>query len=434
MPASPHPGRVSQAQRKSLILISVCIFILGFAVRIGLLFATKSYLDQEHSEVVNVATSLARGRGFANPYGNTGPTAHMSPLYPLLLSLVYRWSGTGIIGEIAQEILSCFLAALTWSLIPLLTEICQLDRRVGIGAALAGAILTINRWAETKGSSEAAMAGLGCVLVVMFYMKCWNFRDFSIRAGILAGVLSGLAILVSASLGAVVFGLLLTGYILFRGALGRKYLRFAAVAVALIFATMLPWALRNYFVLGRLVWTRSNFPLELMVSNNDYSFPNLDDNQAVWSRFHPIVSPEQRELIKSMGDLAYQQKLKGEVMRWIASHPRRFAWLTLQRMYYFWFPKMKHRVQRIALGFLTLASMPALVFLLRRTQPIGYALFSVWLTYPLVYYVVQAHPRYAYPMQWTLYLLSSESVLLAYLAWKGRPVDERVPACQLEQA
>lgn len=418
-PQQADPSRTSHSRRISIGVICVFIFVLAFAIRIALLYTTRSYLEEEHSEVTNVASSLASGRGFANAYWNTGPTAHTSPLYPLLLSLVYRSFGTGVTGEIAQEVLSCFLAALTWALLPFLAEVCHLDRRVGIGAALAGALFTINRWTETKGSFETAMASLACLLMVIFYMRCWQSRDFSILTGVLAGAISGLAILVSGSLASIVIGLLLAGFILFR-AQRWQYVRFALLTLVVILATLLPWALRNYSVLGALVWTRDNFPLELMVSNNDDARPTLDANQTALCKYHPFTSPAQRAAVRSMGELAFEKKMKAEAITWITSHPQRFAWLTLQRAYLFWFPQMKRPTQTAALAILTLLSIPGMFFLLKQRQLIGYGLLAILLTYPLVYYIVQMHPRYAYPIQWSLYLLSAQSVLLAYLGWKNR--------------
>ena len=421
---TPSPSKSRAVGRQtSVYLIAFCIFALAISIRVAVLCATRSYLDHEHSEVTRVASSLARGGGFANAYGDTGPTAHTSPLYPLLLSLVYRWFGTGVSGEIAQEILSSFLAALTWSLVPFIGEVCQLDRRVGIGAALAGAVLTINRWAETKGTFETSLASLICLLMVMFYMKRWYSRDFSVRASVFAGVLSGLAILVSASLGSIALGLLLTGYLLFRGSFGRQYRRFAFISVAVMFAMLVPWALRNYFVLGGLVWTRSNFPLELRVSNNDEAGATFFSNNVAMSKYHPFENPQQRVIVKAMGELAYQQKEKDEALRWIRSHPSQFGWLTLQRIYHFWFPEMKRPLQTMVLAFLTVATVPAWFYLLKRRLPLGYGLLTIWLVYPPVYYVVQASPRYVYPIQWTIYLLASQSVLLGYLSLRGREQD-----------
>jgi hypothetical protein len=175
--------------------------------------------------------------------------------------------------------------------------------------------------------------------------------------------------------------------------------------------------LRNYRVLGGFVWTRSDFPLEVWVSNNDYARPNLNDNEQAGLRYHPSDNEELRGMIRNVGELAYQRKLRGEALQWIKSHPRQFMWLTLQRMYYFWFPEMKRPVQTLALALITLASIPGLIFLLMRRQLVGYGLLTVLLAYPVVYYIVQSHPRYVYPIQWTLYLLAAQSFVLAYDRW-----------------
>lgn len=292
-------------------------------------------------------------------------------------------------GEIAQEVLNCFLAALTWSMLPLLGEACLLDRRVGIFAAILGSVLTLNRWVETKGSSEGAMAGLACVIVFVFYMKCWYAKDFSVRSGVLAGFLSGLAILVSASLGSVVFSLRLCGYLVFRTSVGRCYLCFV-----LWWRSSLRCSLGRYVIIlfsAASFWTRSNLPLEL-VSNNDDALPNLRDNQNFWYKYHPFMSSEQRADVQKMGEVAYQRKLRAEVLRWTVSHPRLFAWLTLRRIYYFWFPAMKRPLQTIGLGLFTVASVPGLIFLIKRKQVIAYALLAILMVYPLVYYFVKPTP------------------------------------------
>jgi hypothetical protein len=405
---------VTGDHRTSLYVVCSCIFLLAFCIRVGLLYATRSYLETEHSELVLVAISLAKGHGFANAFGNTGPTAHMSPIYPLLLSLVYRSFGMGVAGEIAQELVSCFFASLTWALIPVLAEVCHLERRVGVSAAILGAVVTVNRWAETKGSSEAALSGLFCLLVVMFFARSWYTNSFSWRTGIYLGIVSGLAILVSASLGSIVFGLLVCGYVLFRQLADKRYLRFSLVVVVTVLLMLLPWALRNYFVLGSLIWTRSNLPLELMVSNNDYARPTLNQNEESGHRYHPFMSPQQRAIVKSIGEVAYQRNLKKEVFVWIQSHPAQFATLTLERIYYFWIPEMKRWPQTLFLALLLMVSGSALVLLLRQRQLIAYCVLAIWMTYPLVYYLIQAHPRYVYPIQWTLYFVSSAGAFTAY--------------------
>jgi hypothetical protein len=394
--------------------------LIAFSIRIAIMLVTRSYLVREQGEIVRIAESLAAGHGFANAYGDTGPTAHSSPIYPLVLSVIYRWFGIGVRGELAQEVFNCFLAALNWGLIPVLGTVCRLRRRVAITAALLGALLPLNRWVETKGSSEGAMAGLACLVVFLLYMRLWYGRSFSVVTGIVAGVVSGLSMLVCASLGAVIVGLLLCGFVLFRSLRDWRYLRFGIAAAISLFATLLPWALRNHFVLGHLVWARSNLPLELRVSNNDDARPTLKENERFWVKYHPSVSPAERADVKRMGELAYQDKLRTDVLYWIASHPGRFMCLTNQRVYYFWFPSMARPVQTLLLGFFTVTSIPGLIFLIQKKQLLAYALSTTLLLYPLVYYFVQAHPRYVYPIQWALYLLSMQSVMLASQLWRVR--------------
>ena len=77
------------------------IFVLALLVRLIIIFTTKTYRIIEHTEVINVATSLATHGTFADAYGATGPTAHTSPLYPILLSLIFRLFGTGVPGELS---------------------------------------------------------------------------------------------------------------------------------------------------------------------------------------------------------------------------------------------------------------------------------------------------------------------------------------------
>src|SRR5271166_4039693 len=83
------------------------VFSIAFCVRLAIIFGTKSYLQVEHTEIVRVATSLAEHGTLADAFGRqTGPTAHVAPMYPILLSLIFRVFGTGLAGEIAQEAFS----------------------------------------------------------------------------------------------------------------------------------------------------------------------------------------------------------------------------------------------------------------------------------------------------------------------------------------
>src|ERR1700694_5752739 len=118
------PGRRwynSNGSMKDLFLrrAGVWLFLLALTVRIGLICALGSYLYPERTEVVNIAIALAQKGEFADAYGpGSGPTAHAAPVYPLLLSCVFRLLGTARAGEIGQEVLSSIIASLTCAMLP----------------------------------------------------------------------------------------------------------------------------------------------------------------------------------------------------------------------------------------------------------------------------------------------------------------------------
>lgn len=396
---------------QKVFLVSVAIWLVALTIRLAVLWLTRSYLHPDPSEVVAIATSLATKGQFADAYGaHTGPTAHASPLYPLLLSVVFRIFGTGRAGEIAQEVLSCTLASTVWALMPLLSKVCRVNRAVGVLAGFGGALLPINRLPETKGDSETAFAALMCVLVFVVYIRCWRNRAFSTSSALYLGALGGVAILVSASLAAMVFGLLIIVLSVSGRGLGQQRLLFPATATLTIFIVLAPWALRNYFALGTPIWTRSNFGLELNVANNDQADPNWSDNGIAMRRYHPVANSIERNDVIAQGEVAYNRKKRTQALQWIATHPKRFLWLVLRRIFYFWFPKMKRPVQTFALAGITFGAILGLLSLRRRDRLLAASFLVVLLSFPLVYYIAQAAPRYYYTVQWMLFFLTSYGI------------------------
>jgi hypothetical protein len=411
------------------------IFLLALLSRLAILFWTKSYLAPERTEVVRIAVALVREGSFADAYGdNTGLTAHTSPAYPLLLSLVFRVFGTGLKGEIAQEVLSSVLASLDWAIIPIAVVVSGLSVRTGALAGFAGALLPLNRWSETKGSFESALAALALICMFTYVMYSWRERKFSLVSAAITGGLTGLAILISASLAIVAVALLVCGYFFFRNEESEPYLRFVAATLAVAMGVLFPWALRNYFALGGFVWTRSNFGLELQVSNNDLAQPNFDDNQEAMSAYHPHENAAERAKVRSVGELAYQRQKKNNAFHWINSHPGAFSRLTLKRMFYFWFPKMKRPQQSLLLALVTLGSITGWISLRAQVPKLAYALLALLFAYPLVYYCVQAQPRYVYPIEWTLFVLSAYAIA-TMRGWEmqAHPSQESAASKQLPE-
>ena len=74
---------------------------MALTLRVGFAWNWQSHLPRRALSVIpflfesgNIAHSLATGAGFGSPFRvDTGPTAWMTPLYPLLLSAVMRIFG-----------------------------------------------------------------------------------------------------------------------------------------------------------------------------------------------------------------------------------------------------------------------------------------------------------------------------------------------------
>jgi hypothetical protein len=77
------------------------IFWLALAVRllvIGVFHYYRIKLEEDHfhfgAEMGRIARALATGRGYADPFfGQTGPTAWVTPLFPLILGGIFKVFG-----------------------------------------------------------------------------------------------------------------------------------------------------------------------------------------------------------------------------------------------------------------------------------------------------------------------------------------------------
>jgi len=387
---------------------SALIFILALSVRLIIIFTTKTYLYIEHTEVVRIATSLATRGTFADAYGHTGPTAHASPLYPLLLSLVFRIFGTGVAGELAQEVLSSIIASLIYASLPTLSMACGLGLETGIVAGVVGAALPANFWSETKGSFEAPLVGLFLVMFCIATARVWLSRgDFSTRSACKVGLISGTGLLASPTLAPVILASLLLGYALFHQTKAKECIRFTAIVVSIAVLCLTPWTVRNYLVLGTPVWARSNLGLELYIANNDMSEPNLKDNYRWFDQLHPFASPVENAKLRALGELPYEHEKLVNAEHWIATHQKRFTWLTLQRIYYFWFPTMTRRAQTILMALFTVGAAAGLIQLLRSRNVTAWLFLGIIAFYPVIYYFVSSFARYRSPIDSVLIFLCS---------------------------
>src|SRR5215471_13722354 len=93
--------------------IAALCFGLALMLRVGILFGTGAWRMHDLTELRSVAIHFAHTGEIGNPYMAlaTGPTAHVAPLYPMMLGGIYRIFGEGETGETVKELLSCVVSS-----------------------------------------------------------------------------------------------------------------------------------------------------------------------------------------------------------------------------------------------------------------------------------------------------------------------------------
>ena len=396
--------QLAQSQRWPSLKIAIAIFLVAFSVRAALMLKLRPYDQTLRVEIQHLAYSIASGAGYANPYPTpTGPTALYSPGDPLILAGIYRAFGYGSAGEAVSCTLNIAAASTVFALIPLLAVLLGLPHRAGVIAAFAGAALPVYLLNEFH-STSATFGALCLISLTLMTAWAWN-RGYPLsgRLGAMFGLAWGIALLISPNL-------LLVGLVWLMAAIYHykaSAMKFSLATLAVSLAVLAPWAIRNEVVLGSPIFSRSNFGLELWIANNDVAAANYGDNDESHNRYQPFINASEAVQLSKMGEAGYMHQRLNWATAWIEQHPQHFAALTADRFFHFWFPITYRPIQTAVVGLLSFAGIVGLVFAFVRRASAFFILGSVWLAYPLVYYLVQLDNPYRYPMYWSILLLAS---------------------------
>ena len=358
----------------------------------------------------NIAYSLASGHGFGYPLRiDTGPTAWMTPLYPLLLSVIMRIFGiytfASWVAAVTMNI--CFSAI---ACIPLYFT----GKRIG-GAGLAAAAAWL--WAifpnaillsfqSLWDTSLSALLVTTALWATLRLAESARARDWAVY-----GLLWGLILMTNAA----VLSLLpfFLGWAAWR--LDRKSStapRNTALACAVVVLCCLPWTIRNYEVFRSFIPLRSTLGLQLAVGNNP-------DAKPIWlGEHHPINDNAERQAYIQMGEIAYMAAKSHEAIGYIVTHPAHEARLIAGRFVMLWaggslhplgdlFGKNAAWPRSVLLFNLCVAAgtLAAIVLLFRARSIYAVPLAAVAVVFPIAYYVTLALPRYRHPIDPTLMLL-----------------------------
>jgi 4-amino-4-deoxy-L-arabinose transferase-like glycosyltransferase len=355
-------------------------------------------------EMGRVGRSLALGQGFSNPYGDsTGPTAWEPPLYPFLIGGVFKLFGI-------YSTASAWVLLTINSLFNALTSIPiffiarrTMGEKVAKWSAWTWALLPYAMYWSIHWVFDTT---LGPLLLCLIFMVSLELEDWSGWKGwAIYGVLWGLGALSNpAMLAFLPFSGLWIWYR--RHQRGLRSFTGVVLAAAVFFACLTPWLARNYRTLGRFVFIRDDFGLQLRLGNGPYADGKL------MAYLQPNLNVVELEKFRRLGELAYAEECKREAFEWVREHPGRFAAVSVKRFVYYWAGVPKETSSTIPVDFrnsLFLASSVlviwGLVRALRKKKPGARLFLLLMLTYPTTYYFVFPHARYRHPIEPELIIL-----------------------------
>jgi hypothetical protein len=362
------------------------------------------------SEMVRAAESWAVEGRLGNIWSaDSGASAHVSPIYPIILGSTLRIVGSkGQAAVYGQSFLTIFAVLLNICLLPCLAF--RLGRSIlaGVLASAFIAFVPLYLWLETSGTWEQPFTAVALALLLLSFAKNhrleWNYWTPSIMNGILCG----LSFLLSPSIAPSIGLLWLSEFVQF-----KKMNSCTKLTVSVLFACLVisPWVARNYLVMGKPILARSNFGLELWIGNNpeatatsytvSVTFPN-----SPFMRFHPDCSEIEKQHLLEVGEVKYMDERYAMAREWILSHPRRFVELTLAKIRMFWLPTpdlwnqtTSLRTLKSALLILTGLGGLAGLFRLFVIKDSFRWLWAATLIGPsLIYAITHVDPRYRYPI------------------------------------
>ena len=398
------------------------IFLVAFLLRLAVITVGHTYRITPRGdhfqfgwEMGRIARSLAQGQGFSSPTDlPTGPSAWAPPIYPYILSSVFKLFGiySNTSGWIVLAFNSIF-GALTC------ITIYKIGERI-YGASLARAaswtwaVFPYAIYWPVRVVWEASLSAYLLSLTLLLTLRIADSRP-KMRIWIWYGVLWGIIALTNTALISMLPLFLL--WLLYRSHQRKQSLAGMFLTGVVMLAVITPWLIRNYSVFGKFVFIRDNLPLEMHVAN-------AENSNGLWTRHeHPGNDVDAMRRFQELGELRFMEEKQQQFRQFVSDHPQMFLSFTLKRAAYFWIGTPFNAdvgghnflPARHISFFLASALAFTGLWWTWRDKKCGTFLFACLLIiYPLPYYLVNPFPRYKHPIEPEMILLIVFAIINTY--------------------
>jgi 4-amino-4-deoxy-L-arabinose transferase-like glycosyltransferase len=369
-----------------------------------------------------IARSIVQGEGFSNPlFGQTGPTAWLAPVFPYLLSAIFKAFGIYTkASALAALALDCLLSALTCIPVYFIAKFHFGEE----AAALAGWTWAFFPYAIFFSADFIWATTLTTLLLSLIFLVALHLESSSLLwhwTGF--GALSGFGALTDPVVMAV--APFLGAWALYRlRKSGHRWLAPGLGAVLALTLVTAPWFVRNYETFHKVIPFRSCLGLEVFFGNN------LDSWHWGPPGYHPSDNEHEWQEYQHLGEAAYTQKKLEQGLAFINSHRSLYLKQTLRRVVYIWtgFWSFSPRYLQeepadpfnvVFCTFLSALTLTGLwqTWMLNRAVAAPYVL--VFLFFPVIYCLTHPEDYYRRPIDPQFVLLASYAVV-EYLAERKR--------------
>lgn len=283
-------------------------------------------------EYGNIAESVARGQGYASPYGvESGPTALMPPLLPTFIAGVFGVFGVRTLASLWFLLIVKFAAlSLTVFLLLRLADGAGHRKRRHLLILILAVPVCLHREWFFRVYLDVWMVSL--LVTYLTYSLSRQLRKSG--RGTFANLMVLAAVLPLSSPGlAMAFALFEVGYgvwfFLRRKDIGpRLGLGRVAVLLSVFAVSLAPWTVRNYLVFGRFIPTKGSLGFELGQSA-------LDDDGLItigdFQRLNPTACPRLRREYAKSGEPVFNDRFAEIFREKMRADPWDLVWKVLRR-------------------------------------------------------------------------------------------------------
>jgi hypothetical protein len=364
-------------------------FIAGVNLNNNTLLGAENYY---------IAQALAAGKGFSNPFQvETGATAWMPPLYPLLLALLIKifqskalvaicvvffkdlvliFSGL-VVYEIAKRTFMCINPAVSLAIYMLFL----------LGSFRSFFQITHDCW-------------LVLLLLCIIFILAAHIRsnNISVTLASIWGMVGGLAILSNPILGLVWFVLCLL-------ILREKKFKMLLISILLFLSISSVWVVRNYVVFKRIIFIKSNVFYDAYHINYEKA-DGLPDEE--FEKLHPVwhAKYDPQSPYGKLGEVTFLENYREKFFTEIKNNPMQFLrniknrFLAALLLYY----PYNHYEKKFILFYSIIHPLPfiglLLIILCKSTSLSKYfsTALLIYILYLVPYIIISYHIRYGLPL------------------------------------